>query len=328
MVMLLAPLTGASAQSEEPVVERLSSALKRDYASFGALLQTVAEWQPDRPSGTDGFRIPNFRMLLSGRLDRGLGYAFQANLVSAPSILDARLYVDLASWISLDVGQFKAPFSRELLTYAGALDFADRSQVVSSLAPSRQLGAQARVRVSPSVEWMTGIFNGNGIAAAGNEDDAFVAVGRVQWTPPLGDSSLSLAVSAARSTANESSPGGAFLSAFVGQRALLGADMRWTNGSWLIAAEGVWAKLDPVSGATTNPAGFYVTAGRATGERTMVLIRWDAFDADLGGRRNDVVVLGMDWHLSSVGLFRINWLMNARDEPGRHRWVAGAQLGF
>ncbi len=314
----------------EPVHERLASALKRDYASFGVLLQTVGEWQPDRVQGTDGFSIPNFRLLLSGELDRGLGYAFQANLVRSPAVLDARLYFDLASWASVDVGQFKAPFSKELLVYAANLDFAERSQVVSALAPGRQLGAQVRLRTpSPAIEWSAGLFNGNGIAPGGNDDDAFLVVGRAQWTGSLaGGSTLEVGASAARSTADETSPGGAFLSGFTGTRTLFGADLRWTGGPWLVAAEGAGGALEPAVGPRREPKGFYVTGGRRMGERALVLVRWDSFDADRGQSTRDVLVLALDWRVSSAGLLRFNWLVDARGGPAPHRWVAVAQLGF
>ena len=65
--------------------------------------------------------------------------------------------------VRIDVGQFKSPFSYEFLTPSQSIDFVNRSQVVTALAPGRQLGAQI------GFEWSegrygarVGVFNGNG----------------------------------------------------------------------------------------------------------------------------------------------------------------------
>ncbi|MDA0329929.1 MAG: hypothetical protein O2958_13090 [Gemmatimonadetes bacterium] len=51
-------------------------------------------------------------------------------------------------------------FSRELLTFALAIDFVNRSRVVDALAPGRQMGVQVGGRVGTGANWSIGTFSG------------------------------------------------------------------------------------------------------------------------------------------------------------------------
>ena len=70
---------------------------------------------------------------------------------------------------------FKAPFSKEFLIGADAIDFVNRSRVVAVLAPGRQIGLQARGRLNPGipVDYNLGIFNGNGYGGNSNDNNDF-----------------------------------------------------------------------------------------------------------------------------------------------------------
>ena len=150
---LLLGLAGAPAlwsqQSQAPDDQNMVRAVKKDYCSLGFLVQSVADFQPERTLvGSNGFSIANVRILVSGRLQGSFGYLIQTSMIKSPALLDAKVYYEFSPAFAMDFGQFKAPFSAEYLIYAGNIDFVNRSQVVSALAPGRQIGLQGRVWIA------------------------------------------------------------------------------------------------------------------------------------------------------------------------------------
>lgn len=177
----LAPVRCARAQEgAEPRLQQLQETFKKPSLSVGALFQSVADFQIDRTGpGHNGFSVANFRLALYGDLDAGFGYFLQANFVGTPAILDARLKYRPGRFLAFDFGQFKVPFSKEFLTGAGGIDFVNRSQVVTALAPGRQIGIGATLANEPAtLRLTTGAFNGNAAAANGNDNDRFLYAAR------------------------------------------------------------------------------------------------------------------------------------------------------
>jgi hypothetical protein len=86
-------------------------------------------------------------ILLSGSLDGDFDYFLQTNFAASPSILDARVGWTASEQFGVWAGRFKTPVSAELLTFAGSLDFVNRSRMVEALAPGRQMGVQFRGRM-------------------------------------------------------------------------------------------------------------------------------------------------------------------------------------
>lgn len=84
--------------------------------------------------------------------------------------------------VALQIGQFKSPFSREYLIAVPALETADFSAVVDSLAPKYEIGAMAEY-VLPWFGAYAGIFNGEGQNAGLNRDSTLLAVARVSVRP-------------------------------------------------------------------------------------------------------------------------------------------------
>jgi len=70
-----------------------------------------------------------------GNIDKKFSYFFQFDFTKSSAVLDAKLRYQYSTAFGIDAGLFKAPFSREYLTYAADIDFINRSQVVSTLAP-------------------------------------------------------------------------------------------------------------------------------------------------------------------------------------------------
>ncbi len=174
-----------SQQSDAAADREMVRALKKDYCSLGFLVQSVADFQSERTlPGRTGFSIANLRVLVSGRLQGGFGYFIQTSMIKSPAILDAKVYYEFSPAFALDFGQLKAPFSAEFLIFAGNIDFVNRTQVVSALAPGRQIGLQGRGWIADrKISYAVGVFNGNGIGANGNDNDDFLYAGRIVFYP-------------------------------------------------------------------------------------------------------------------------------------------------
>jgi hypothetical protein len=97
------------------------------------------------------------------------------------------------SW-ALQIGQFKTPFTREYYTSIADIETADRSTVVDSLAPKRDIGVMGEYTYRKVSLW-AGVFNGEGQNVTSNTDSTVLGVGRVavRVMPEL-----SLAVNGAR----------------------------------------------------------------------------------------------------------------------------------
>jgi phosphate-selective porin len=83
----------------------------------------------------------------------------------------------------VQAGQFKTPFTREFLTSLADVETADRSTVVDSLAPKRDIGVMAECAIGPTTTLMLGFFNGEGQNVTANTDSTLLWVGRATVRP-------------------------------------------------------------------------------------------------------------------------------------------------
>jgi phosphate-selective porin len=95
----------------------------------------------------------------------------------------------------VQLGQFKTPFTREFITSLTEVETADRSTVVDSLAPKRDMGVMADYALGGRATVALGVFNGNGQNITANSDSALLGIVRATYRPiPL----LVVGVNAAR----------------------------------------------------------------------------------------------------------------------------------
>jgi phosphate-selective porin len=85
--------------------------------------------------------------------------------------------------LGVQAGQFKTPFTREFVTSLTEVETADRSTVVDSLAPKRDIGVMAEYTLGGRASIAVGVFNGNGQNVSANPDSALLGVGRVSVRP-------------------------------------------------------------------------------------------------------------------------------------------------
>ena len=107
--------------------------------------------------------------------------------------------------LGIQAGQFKTPFSREFITPLTEVETADRSTVVDSLAPKRDLGLMADYALGGRASVAVGVFNGNGQNISNNPDSALLGIARVAVRPlPF----VSIGVNLARYFADSTRYGG------------------------------------------------------------------------------------------------------------------------
>ena len=156
------PKLGGYIQLRETAVERagLSAALNRARFSIdGALPQHFS-----------------YRALVE--LEASAGVKNPA----AVSLREATIKWSMPSY-AFTAGQFKTPFSREYLIPVPALETADFSAVVDSLAPKYDVGVMGEYMFGPFATVTAGVFNGEGQNSIANRDSTVLAVGRLVVRP-------------------------------------------------------------------------------------------------------------------------------------------------
>jgi phosphate-selective porin len=136
---------------------------------------------------SDTFAISRARFGVQGNYGKQLDYAFLFETASALTIRDA--YVDFKPWNGFKImgGQYKVPFSMEVGTADTNVEFTDRS-IVSVLYPDaagafRAPGVDVHGDLADGrAQYWAGIFNGQGLLAAGTTNEPEV-VARVRFAP-------------------------------------------------------------------------------------------------------------------------------------------------
>jgi phosphate-selective porin len=330
----LAVAAPAARAQSEPRLAQLRKQLKQEYFSVGALLQVIADAQSERQfAGENGFSIANARLNIRGRLDQGFSYFVQTNFVRQPALLDGRLTYRFSDLFSVDAGQFKAPFSHEFLVVASDIDFVNRSQVVTLLAPGRQIGAQVRGKSQRGWSYGLGLFNGNGIGSNGNDGAGMMLVVRGSRVAAE-DRPLAFGFNGAWSDDTAADigvtiGGEPLLQDFEGTRLLGGVDARWTPGKYLLATEFIYGNIDPAEGEILNVYGYHATAGVFVTERSQLLLRLDQIETDEAEVDSDLLLLGYNFWPTSVTEIQANVVAPLIDfQVDRVGFVINLQIVF
>lgn len=85
--------------------------------------------------------------------------------------------------LAVQVGQFKTPFTREFITSLSEIETADRSTVVDSLAPKRDIGLMADYAFGGRLTVSVGLFNGEGQNLTANADSSTLGIARLTLRP-------------------------------------------------------------------------------------------------------------------------------------------------
>jgi hypothetical protein len=310
----------------ERLVRRALDRLFGEQIELGALVQTVGQITLDPPAtdpGTNQFNVATTRLKLSGSGPSGFRYMAQTDFTRSLVLLDARIGYRFGPGATLRAGLFKAPFSGEFLTSAANIDFVNRSRVVSSYAPNRQVGASLYGETGGPVGYEVGIFNGNGRTLSGNDNNRFMYTGRLTFSPELQTGSLKIGTNVAFS---EDAHAG-----FRGSRTLIGVDARFERGPLLLSGELIRAELDPTGASEREPLGYHLTAGFApVPGRHQLVARLDQIDHDTLTDTPTQVVFGYNLFATEAYGLQLNYVLPFGDgaDTGDHQILANFQVAL
>ena len=270
----------------------------------------------------DRFRLRRARINLTGEFAENFDFKIEGDFEQSDGISGNRTdFSGTDIWVNwhqfseaqIKVGQYKAPFGLEQLTSSTKLFTIERSLPTDALTPQRQIGIQLwgepLANLWPEqkdlLTYYAGIFNGNGRNINNNDNNNFMAVGRMELMPFKGkilgqDSSLKLGADVLNSrddAGTNISPAGNLkvnadgsLSSFT----LPGADERtaWSVDAWLNIGpfDLIGEYLEEyVNGRTVNgvppgfanfePSGWYVQGSYfVIPKKLQAVVKWEALN--------------------------------------------------
>ncbi len=270
----------------------------------------------------DRFRLRRARINLTGEFAENFDFKIEGDFEQSDGISGNRTdFSGTDIWVNwhqfseaeIKVGQYKAPFGLEQLTSSTKLFTIERSLPTDALTPQRQIGIQLwgepLANLWPEqkdlLTYYAGIFNGNGRNINNNDNNNFMAVGRMELMPFKGkilgqDSSLNLGADVLNSrddAGTNISPAGNLkvnadgsLSSFT----LPGADERtaWSVDAWLNIGpfDLIGEYLEEyVNGRTVNgvspgfadfePSGWYVQGSCFfIPKKLQAVVKWEALN--------------------------------------------------
>lgn len=302
------------------------------------LLRTGLRFEPGSSARNDGFEVFDARLGLEGEIGIVFDYDLEAEFDDRTDefrLLDARLTVPFSPEANLSVGQFKAPFGRELLLPKGDIRFLERAQASRAIAPGRQVGVALHGSALESrLTYSGGVFNGNGRNLE-NDDDDFLFAARAQYNnvgPIEFYEDLVVQIGAGlaysddrragldpaldgRVPTDPSSP--VDFAAFHGERFLWGVDLHTSYRGMGLDAEYLRGSYDaevlgPGADALVAEGG-YVEAYWAAWGAIEPVVRYDGFDPALGGYR-DFLILGVNVYPGFNASFGIQYALALGDE--------------
>ncbi len=310
----------------EPILEQLREAITHEGLTLGVLFQAVVDPAVDSDDPDPAsVQLAAARLLMSGVLDGGFEYFLQTNFASSPSVLDARVGWRASEELGIWAGRFKSPFSREFLTFAGSIDFVNRSRAVERLAPGRQMGVQVGGSVGTGASWSMGGFTGPDNSPT---NESLMGVARFEISPTLAAEDRTLVFAASAAVGRDGAVAGRALGDnFNGDGALFGLDARMEEGRLMLAGEAIIADYDPTAGQSVDASGLYLTAGWMTNDKTQVLARWDRY-RPVGGASDDMLVLGWNFWPTGASELQVNWLIPVFDSVYPHKLLVNFQIGY
>ncbi|MEW6585207.1 MAG: porin, partial [Nitrospirota bacterium] len=133
------------------------------------------------------FDVRRFRIGFEGFVFEKIGYDFEANIDGDESeLIFAYVNFGYVPWANVRVGQFKEPFSYEVLYPEKYLDFVERANVTASVAPAEDIGVMVHNFGRPYagiLEYGLGLFNGEGIHLNDADNSDMEVAGRIAVLP-------------------------------------------------------------------------------------------------------------------------------------------------
>ncbi|MBE0427781.1 MAG: hypothetical protein IBX72_14195 [Nitrospirae bacterium] len=165
---------------------------KFEFRPVGILHLDYRGHEKERQINTDDtlastFDIRRFRIGFEGVVLEKIGYNFEVNINEDESeLIFAYVNFGYIPWANLRIGQFKEPFSYEVLYPEKYLDFVERANITTSVAPAEDIGVMLHNLGQPYAgvfEYGVGVFNGEGIHLNDAENADMEFAGRIAVLP-------------------------------------------------------------------------------------------------------------------------------------------------
>lgn len=235
------------------------------------------------------------RLSADGSVAEDVDFHLEVDVSRSAALEEAEIRFLAVPEANATFGQFKTPFSLENLTSGKRLDMVERTQVVTALAPDKDIGGMVGGQFfSKRLGYRLAVVNGNGKNSAANDNDQFLYVLRLDGTPVhhfrLGDKDLTVAVgvngaysrdSAARADAVFGVKKAIGVTS-DGSRRLAGADLFAQWGRLSFKTEHLWGEFKPkLNGKRLiRTDGYYIQWGWYLTQSLQALVRHETFDPD------------------------------------------------
>lgn len=192
----------------------------------------------DGATDKHAFEMRRMRLTLEGKIHGAVGWKMQSDFGKGfLTLKDAHFDWKVSKDVWVRVGQWKRPFSRQQINSSGKIEMTTRAITDAAFGAERDIGIAIRndYEKSPDLEWIFGVFNGQGIAPK--------LTGVVDVDPMTGDGTIT--------SGGFSNVPGKFKPAFIGrvgineggikgysEADLEGGPLRWG------AAASVWIEAD------------------------------------------------------------------------------------
>jgi phosphate-selective porin len=314
VLLLLSPLA-LSAQQQQPAAAPAAAATTPPASpvKLGGYMQTRVVYQSKVGMTAT---LNRARLQATGVIGRGFSYKLQAEFrtgnvgtgKASVSLTDA--YIRWARQaLGLQVGQFKTPFTKEYLMSIADIESLDRSTVVDSLAPKRDIGVMADYQAGKHVAFSIGAFNGEGQNVTANKDSTVLGVARATVRPIP---ELTIGANVAR---------------YFGDSTRYGADVSLETARVVARGEWVAQQRDSLDGKSDR--GWWALAGYRVAPDVQLVGKYEDFrrDAISTAQRNRAWSAGLNWYVVSPGV-RLSAFYVSRKigTPGIRRGALQTQL--
>ena len=290
---------------------------------MGGLIQLrfAAQKNDPRTQGSeDSFRVRRARLTADGTLIEDVDFHLEADVSRAAALEEAEIRILTLPQANVTLGQFKTPFSMENWNSTKRLDMVERTQVVTALAPDKDIGIMVGGQFFlKRFGYRAAMVNGNGHNTSGNDNDQFLYVLRLEGTPiqrlPVWNQDLTVAVGANGAYSRDSAARAdaifgvkkAVGAASEGARRLAGADLSVLSGRISFKAEYLWGEFKPFLNGKRliRTDGYYVQGGWYLTQRLQTLARYESFDPDKDALNNSDIrwtTLGVNYFIRGHNL--------------------------
>jgi hypothetical protein len=259
--------------------------------------------------------INRARLQVTGTIATGFSYKLQgefrtgnAGRNASVSLTDAYIrYAHQA--VGVQVGQFKTPFTLEYLSSIADVESLDRSTVVDSLAPKRDIGIMGDYQLGKYALVSAGVFNGEGVNVTSNRDSTVLGVARVAVTPVP---SVTVGLNAAR---------------WFGDSLRYGVDATWQVQRFLAKGEYLGGTRDSLGGK--DDWGWWALAGFKPVPAVQLVAKYEDFRREAIGPqfRNRAISVGVNTFpvIPAVRL-SVFYVSRKVGRPGERKGVLQTQL--